>query len=284
MDHTAFRETPEHILLETPGLLLILNHFAGLSTTHALAIASSHWNRRLKDELPVISMLHFLKVRNDDFWQALIKATPRQVQQQFSLCSRARNVFASIPDENSAVRSILAECVDHLQSATNVLLAQSIRSIQIAEGNLSHPGLCSSDLPVVAQRLKGDGGYPEQLVRDMHCRQEEVLPMLQTTTMTAGNVLEDCRLASRRGFDILKYDIYNRGVPKTPANVKEMAQDLIDAAGNTRRQFTSFVTEIALGLACDARLSQDPEASKESQTNLAFTLAEDARSQTELAQ
>lgn len=250
----------EHVLLDTPGLLLVLNHFAGLGSTRALASASVRWHQRLKDELPVIAMLHFLKVRKDGFWQALINATPRQVPEQFCLCSRARNVVASIPEENHAVKSLLAECVDHLQSATNVLLAQSIRSIQIAEGNLSDPGLCSSDLPAMVQRLKGDDGYPKQLVLDMNCRQEKILPVLHETK--AGNVLEDCRLASRRGFDVLKYDIYNRGVPKTPANAKEMAQELIDAAGNTRRQFTSFVTELALGLASDARDASDHVATE----------------------
>eukprot|EP00971_Amphidinium_carterae_P184986 3673026-Amphidinium_carterae.1 len=36
-----------------------------------------------------------------------------------------------------------------------------------------------------------------------------------------GNVLADCRLASKRSFDVLKYDIYNKDTPRnTHSNEK----------------------------------------------------------------
>merc|ERR1719265_2165963 len=70
----------------------------------------------------------------------------------------------------------------------------------------------------------------------------------------------DCRLASQRSFDALKYDIYNKDVPKTPENAKALAYRLVEAVGETRHKFMRFVTEAADSIARDTAAKDEPAA------------------------
>merc|ERR1719171_1989865 len=105
-------------------------------------------------------------------------------------------------------------------------------------------------LSLALKRFVG-GTYDDQVKSQVVRRQGDVLPALRNTASIAGNVLEDCRLASKISFDILKYDIYNRGVPKTPEAVKAVANKLVDASTETRRQFMSGVIGFANALKTD---------------------------------
>merc|ERR1719498_1225982 len=58
------------------------------------------------------------------------------------------------------------------------------------------------------RRFASDGTYSERLVKLVEQRQADVLPALQGTAEISGNVLSDCRTASKRSFDVLKYDLY----------------------------------------------------------------------------
>jgi len=95
------------------------------------------------------------------------------------------------------------------------------------------------------------GDYVERLDQQVRDRQSSILPVLRGAAGVTGDVLKDCRLASKRSFDVLKYDIYNRGVPKTPENVKQVANRMVSAAAETRHRFSHFIIGMATSITKD---------------------------------
>jgi len=99
------------------------------------------------------------------------------------------------------------------------------------------------------------------------------MPVLRGAADSAGNVLMDTRLASKLSFDVLKYDIYNKGVPKTPQAVKDLAYKLVDAASDTRRRFTSFITQAVTSITQDTLGKHDSAASTATSLQLRAAMA-----------
>merc|ERR1719253_1276085 len=116
------------------------------------------------------------------------------------------------------------------------------------------------------RRLVDGGRYSEQLVDHVGRRQADILPMLRGAADSTASVLSDCRTASKRSFDLLKYDIYNKGVPKTPEGAKKVAYRLVDAIGETRHRFMLFVTRAATSIAKDAGGKRDQAAATVART------------------
>merc|ERR1712196_473606 len=148
----------------------------------------------------------------------------------------AKTLALNLPQEYSYVEQKLLEAARRLRDANEALQSQSSVAQGVAEQKLNEDasstwswsfswenGLSYSNAFSNARnRLLGDGEYSSKLSKDVRDRQADVEPVLRGAANKLGDVLKNCRLVSSLGFDILKYDIYNKGVPKTTPEVKAM--------------------------------------------------------------
>lgn len=123
-------------------------------------------------------------------------------------------------------------------------------------------------LKTALKRFVGGGRYADKLVEHTGQRQTDVLPILRGAAGVTGDILSDCRLASKRGFDVRKYSIYNRNVPKTPKNANDVADRIIDAASETRRRFTTGITGLVAGITRDFQEKKEGAAATVTKASL----------------
>lgn len=212
-----------------------------------------------------------LETRAEDFWQIVLKvAEEMKMVEHLSVFDEAEQVLAQMPEENVYVRDAITEAVKNLRRADDQVLAQGVRASTLASQKSAAPaggsmfgGLFSSAASFVSggsqqgflssalRRFVAGGDFPERLAEDVAQRQADLLPVLEGVAGASGSVLKDTRSASTRAFDVLKYDIYQKGVPKTPKAAKDVANKLVDAAAETRSRFTSFLTGVAVDLTRD---------------------------------
>merc|ERR1719352_228538 len=112
-------------------------------------------------------------------------------------------------------------------------------------------------LRAALSKIMDGRGYSQRLVKHVEQRQGEILPLLRGAAESTGSLLSDCRLASKRSFDVRKYDIYNRGVAKTPKEANEVADRIIDAVKETRHLFTHSIIEAVNGITRDVQGQQE---------------------------
>lgn len=206
-----------------------------------------------------------LRIKVEQFWEPVLHAAEDvKMEQHLELYKDAEDVLNGLPAENTYVREALTEALAHLKAADDASFKQALASKKVAKDKLDAPcdgsqstfsfltgGGYKNFLTSALNRFVG-GRYSDKLVEHVEQRQADILPVLRGTASVTGSILSDCRLASKRGFDIRKYDIYNRGVPKTPQNAKEIADRIIDAAGETRHRFTRGITDMVRGITRDA--------------------------------
>jgi len=87
-------------------------------------------------------------------------------------------------------------------------------------------------------------------------RQEEILPLLSTAADNTGDILAAVRIASSKAFDVMKYDIYNRDVPKTPQEAKDLADKCVNMASTLRKKFMDFILGSVLAITNDVQISR----------------------------
>ncbi|CAK0871814.1 unnamed protein product [Prorocentrum cordatum] len=257
-------------------------------------------------------------IKAEAFWTPLLKAAEgTNLSGHLLLFEDAEGVIADLPA--GEVRDALAESLQRLQDADQLVLAQAAGSWQSAmecrsaavlealgepwplEARLDPPrgakdtaerggsglahlrplsppgrpaaqdGLRSPEAEAAFSFARGgqdflrnlvrrfvDGGdYPERLRADVGKRQGEVLPALRGAAASAGDVLTNTRLASKRAFDALKYNIYVSRTPKTPEAATDVANRLVDAAGETRKHFMSGITAMVNGITQDVQGQHD---------------------------
>lgn len=232
-----------------------------------------------------------LQIKVEQFWSPVLNAAKDlQMEKHWELYTDAEAIIAGLPAENDYVRQALREALDHLKKADAVILKQAMESSKVASEKMEAP--CDSGsygfsfltggqnfLKAALGRFIDGGRYSEKLVKQVDQRQADILPLLRGASSVTGNLLSDCRLASKRGFDVRKYDIYNRGVPKTPENAKDLANRIIDASGETRHQFTSSITSMVKGITRDVQEKQEDAATTVVRASVHASLAKaDARS------
>jgi len=201
-----------------------------------------------------------LELKRDQFWLPLLEAAEQMhIPEHLQLCVGAEKEASELPTENEYVRTALLDAIQRIRHANEALLRQAVDSIRVAQDKLSQPtttdtgnvwsagGLFASAI----RHFVGEGTYSERLAQDVGDRQGDVLPVLRGAAKMTGSVLDDCRLSSKRAFDALKYDIYNKGVPKTPQSAKDLAYKLVDASAKTRKQFMGFVMTMVAGITKD---------------------------------
>jgi hypothetical protein len=216
-------------------------------------------------------------IKNEQFWQPLLQvAEAIKMEQHLALYVDAAKAIEELPAENSYVREALTDALTRLQRADDMVLAQAADTSLVANTQLDSSSARVAQfsfltggqnwLSSALQRFIGDNRDGAE--RQVSERQKEVPPVLRGVAAATGNVLSDSRLASKRSFDVLKYDIYNKGVPKTPENAKAIANRLVDAAGETRHHFTRLITEAAQSITRDVENQHTPAAATVAQSDL----------------
>jgi len=209
-----------------------------------------------------------LEIKSERFWQGLLNAAEgMKMEEHLALYTETESVIASLPKENTYVRDTLNDVLERLRRTDRALLLQRARSEELASDRLAAPAgtqtasfsfLSGENIFSMAlRRFVGEGEYSDKLTNHVKGRQVDILPLLQDTAASTGNILTDCRLATKGSFDVLKYDLYNKGVPKTPENAKVIAYRLVDASGETRKRFMNFVVGAVTGIAEDTKGKSD---------------------------
>mmetsp|Transcript_13345 Transcript_13345/g.31260 ORF Transcript_13345/g.31260 Transcript_13345/m.31260 type:complete len:288 (+) Transcript_13345:125-988(+) len=220
-----------------------------------------------------------LEIKAERFWSSMLRAAEdMKMEEHVALYSDTEAVINSLGEEYVYVKEALAEALTRLRRADETVLLQGVQSSDVASNALATPVNSMSDVfsffkgvnsfSQAIRRFVSGGQYSERLVQHIQDRQEAILPVLSGAAEATGNVLSDCRLASKRSFDVLKYDIYNKGVPRTPQSAKDVANRLVDASSDTRRRFTSFITEAATSIARDVEQQHQSAAAVITQSSL----------------
>jgi len=217
---------------------------------------------------PLADQSRALEIKSEQFWQPVLQAAEKAKSVEHSmLYADVEAVVATLPTSNEYVRQALNDALSRLRHADAIVGAQGAESSEIASERLSAPVAWESKFSfltggqnyfsLAVKRFIGGGEYSERVQDHVHRRQSDILPALRGAAASSGNVLADCRVASGRSFDVLKYDIYNNGVPKTPEPAKAVAYRLVEAIGETRHRFMQFVKESAEGIARDTESKHD---------------------------
>lgn len=213
-----------------------------------------------------------LEIKAERFWGSFLRSAQElQLEEHVQLLADTGRVIQELPPENEYVREALEEAARHLRSASDALLAQAARTSQAAGDGLARKDRSewigsslltgSGHLDVFSRAIRrfvGGGTYSEQLLSSVQSRQADILPSLRGASEVTGTVLSDCHAAQRGGFDVLKYDLYHKGVPKTPESAKDVANRIIDASSSMHRRFTSFIGQAASSIAGDFQGKDDP--------------------------
>jgi hypothetical protein len=192
-------------------------------------------------------------IKKEKFWTSMVATTEgNHVAEHLKLAKEAEDLALwHLEDKYSYVQQKLVEAAKRLREANEALQAQSSSTNDVAEQKINEDansgwswsftwehGLSYSNAFSNARaKLVGDGEYSQSVAKDVADRQADVEPVLRSAANKLGDVLTNCRKTSSLSFDILKYDIYNKGVPKTPADVKAICDRLIEAARITRQEF-----------------------------------------------
>lgn len=193
-----------------------------------------------------------LTIKKDKFWTSVLEPTTgTHVAEHLLLAKEAKTLAENLPKEFEYVQGKLLEAAQRLRDANDALQSQSSTAQDVAEKKLNEQPTSSWGLSFswehglsysnafshARNKFVGDGDYSSKVAKDVQDRQADIEPVLRGAASKLGNVLTNCRLVSSLSFDILKYDIYNKGVPKTTPEVKAMADRLIAAGRTTRQEF-----------------------------------------------
>lgn len=207
-----------------------------------------------------------LELKSQQFWQPVLdnaEATKMtSAYKHLSVYEEVEAAIAELPAENSHVKQLLNDALTRVKRSDEKVFNQAMDSAEVASQQLLD-GPAKEDafsfltggqnyFTQAIRRFVGFGQYSETLGKQVRRRQADVTPMLRGAATVATNVLVDTREASKLGFDVLKYDIYTKGVPKTPEAAKKAAHKLIDAAAETRHNFMQGITDTANGIARDS--------------------------------
>jgi len=225
-----------------------------------------------------------LEVKTEEFWGAILAAAQdMHLEEHMTLYADAERALCELPAENTYVREALVEALTRLKHADAAVLARAAQSSDLASQQLSN-GQSGTLLSIFSRggsfieqalrRFVDGSSFSEKLVQQVVNRQAEILPLLRDTAESTGAVLTDCRLSSKRSFDLLKYDIYNKGVPTTPEAAKAVAHRIVDASAATRKRFTGFIVKAVGGITRDFLGRHDRAAATVARSELAAFAAQ----------
>mmetsp|Transcript_33989 Transcript_33989/g.60120 ORF Transcript_33989/g.60120 Transcript_33989/m.60120 type:complete len:282 (+) Transcript_33989:80-925(+) len=224
-----------------------------------------------------------LTIKAEKFWQPVRDAAKHAVQakKEVSMFDGMDSAIASLSDEHHHVRSLLLEALTRLKHADGIVSGQATQASELATEELaSNTGSDAAGfsfltggqnfISLAIRRFVGGGSYSDRLAQQIQKRQSAVLSgFLRGASTSSGDVLKDCRLASKLAFDVLKYDIYNKGVPKTPAAAKDVAHRMIDVEGAVRCNFLSMITGTVNSITRDTTEKHDAPAATVTRATMA---------------
>mmetsp|Transcript_125589 Transcript_125589/g.298219 ORF Transcript_125589/g.298219 Transcript_125589/m.298219 type:complete len:275 (-) Transcript_125589:115-939(-) len=211
-----------------------------------------------------------LRLREESFWTALAKvAEDMRLLRHAQLYEEVEQALPRFAADHPVAQA-LSESLQRLKRADAAVLAQGLRSSQLISDALATPGELPGGLSWLANgpswlgkalaSLVEGREYQDRLGEEVQQRQQALLPALQSAASVTADVLKETRLSSSRAFDALKYDIYTQGAAKTPEPAKRAANALVEAASETRRCFTQFISSMAKSLAEDVQSRSVPAA------------------------
>lgn len=204
-----------------------------------------------------------LKIKAEQFWTPVLEAAESvHMEAHMALYDEATAALSELSSDHTYVREALQESLIRLRAADEAVFKQALLAKDVALEKLRLQPADSESFSfltggqnflkaAVTRFVSGGSQYQPKLLRQVEQRQADVLPVLRGAADATGNVLQDCRLAAKRAFDLLKYDIYNRDVPKTPQRAKDVANRLVDASSETRRHFTKSIISAVNGITHD---------------------------------
>lgn len=195
-----------------------------------------------------------LKKRHDRFWQVIESAVDTE-----DYVEAAEGLAACLDDvPEGPTKPILQESIQHLHAAALGAAAQNGRAFSVADAAMQGGSQAQPKGPTdFFQRLyssfvaEDQKDFPDKFRGQVQERQKRVSDILKGSV--GSNVLQDTRLASKKAFDVLKYDIYTPKAPKTPESAKEIANKVIDLHAKVRKSFLGVITTAANQLAQDAQ-------------------------------
>lgn len=214
-----------------------------------------------------------LQIKAELFWKPIVKAAEDvEMEKHLDVYAEVEAVIGKLPSENEYVRQTLQEALDHLKIADDASFKQALASSRVAKDKFLDKPCDNSGsdfnfltagqnfLRTSLQRFIGGGQYSERLVKHVEQRQADILPVLRGAADVTGDILTNCRLATKKSFDVRKYDLYNKNVPKTPQYAEDVADRIIDASGETRSRFTKSITDLVKGITRDVQEKQEDPA------------------------
>eukprot|EP00929_Paragymnodinium_shiwhaense_P025562 TRINITY_DN1542_c0_g1_i4.p1 TRINITY_DN1542_c0_g1~~TRINITY_DN1542_c0_g1_i4.p1 ORF type:complete len:282 (-),score=83.28 TRINITY_DN1542_c0_g1_i4:38-883(-) len=206
-----------------------------------------------------------LKMKSDDFWQPVLdnaeSSKMASAYTHLSIYEEVEAALKALPSENAHVKGLLEDALLRLKRADAKVFQQAVDSAEVAAQQLLD-GPTQRDafsfltggqnyFTQAIRRFVGFGKYSESVGQQVRQRRTDVTPLLRGAADKTSNLLTDCREASNLSFDVLKYDIYNQGVPKTPEDAKAAAHKLAGAIAETRHNFMAGITNVAKGISRD---------------------------------
>jgi len=183
------------------------------------------------------------------FWEKIHTALENSdIHRYEKILRRAEDYVPKIPDENHHVYELIEGAITRLRQsqaylARNVLKECGLTSSQ--ENILFNNSIALMDsirnlawgkMPQF-NMFNGDGKTKHEE------RMGKMLRLLKVHSDTG--ILTDLRESNKMNFDVVKYDIYNRGVPKTPKELNDIAYELVDLGTDMRRAYLGRITNFA---------------------------------------
>lgn len=256
---------------------LVFLSFGRLSASYDVEVISD-----ITAPSPSLDAGRALEIKKQEFWEPVLHAASGQeVQGHAALYKDAEAAIEKLCLEHTYVRVALREALERLRRADAAVLAQAEQHSLLAAEELATPVRSTwgesfsfitggqNFLGQAVQRFLDGGDYTSRLRGHMEQRKASVLPALQGASTAAGDVLGDCRFASKRGFDAPKHDVCDGEAEPTPEAAKDIANRIIDAAAETRRRFMKMVAASADGLTNDSERQHEEPSAIVTQTLLA---------------
>lgn len=228
---------------------------------------------------PIADERRALDIKSQQFWGEIQHSSldTKNVNHN-AVYAEIEAAIAALPADNRHVHTLMSDALMRLRRADAAVLQQAVESSDLASDRLTTGGVSESVfsfmtggqnfLSLAIKRFVGGSDYGDRISTQVASRQGDILPALRGAASITPSVLDDCRMASKLSFDVLKYDIYNSGVPKTPEDTKTAANRLVDASGQTRHHFMQGITDIASALTKDTEEKDVNPSAKVTQTLL----------------
>lgn len=194
-----------------------------------------------------------LRKRHDHFWKVIEDAVDTE-----DYVGAVEGLFACFDElQDGPTKPMLEQSLKHLEAAAAGASAQNGRAVGAAEAAMTTGSQAQPRGPTdFFKRLysaflaEDQKDFPDKFRAQVEERQKRVAEILKGSVHS--DVLQNTRMASKLAFDVLKYDIYNSNVPKTPEANKDIANKIVDLHARVRKSFLGPITTMANQIAQDA--------------------------------